>query len=47
MIWSGGELTDFELKLKYRLSAVKWAMRGYHDDIDGKDQWSGQNYEER
>jgi Domain of Unknown Function (DUF1080) len=26
---------------------VKWAMRGYQDDIDGKDQWSGQNYEER
>ena len=26
---------------------VKWALRGYQDDIDGKDQWSGQNYEER
>lgn len=26
---------------------VKWAMQGYQDDIDGQDQWSGQNYEER
>ena len=26
---------------------VKWALQGYQDDIDGKDQWSGQNYEER
>ncbi len=26
---------------------VKWAMQGYQDDIDGKDAWSGQNYEER
>ena len=62
IIWRGGELADFELKLEYRVSAegnsginyrsievpgVKWAMQGYQDDIDGKDQWSGQNYEER
>ena len=62
IIWRGGELADFELKLEYRVSAegnsginyrsievpdVKWAMRGYQDDIDGKDKWSGQNYEER
>lgn len=26
---------------------VKWALQGYQHDIDGKDQWSGQNYEER
>ena len=26
---------------------VKWALQGYQDDIDGKDRWSGQNYEER
>ena len=26
---------------------VKWALQGYQADIDGKDQWSGQNYEER
>jgi Domain of Unknown Function (DUF1080) len=62
IIWRGGELAHFELKLEYRVSAagnsginyrsievpgVKWAMQGYQDDIDGKDQWSGQNYEER
>ena len=62
IIWRGGELGDFELKLEYRVSAegnsginyrsievpgVKWAMQGYQDDIDGKDAWSGQNYEER
>ena len=62
IIWRGGQLADFELKLEYRVSAegnsginyrssevpgVKWAMRGYQADIDGRDQWSGQNYEER
>lgn len=62
IIWRGGDVADFELKLQYRVSAegnsginyrssevpeVKWAMRGYQADIDGKDQWSGQNYEER
>ena len=62
IIWRGGELGDFELKLEYRVSTegnsginyrsvevpdVKWALKGYQDDIDGKDQWSGQNYEER
>lgn len=26
---------------------LKWALKGYQDDIDGRDQWSGQNYEER
>jgi hypothetical protein len=62
IIWRGGEVADFELKLEYRISSegnsginyrsielpdLKWAMQGYQDDIDGKDQWSGQNYEER
>ncbi|MEY3896269.1 MAG: hypothetical protein RLZZ214_1789 [Verrucomicrobiota bacterium] len=62
IIWRGGELGDFELKLEYRVSAegnsginyrsvevpgMMWAMQGYQADIDGKDQWSGQNYEER
>ncbi len=26
---------------------VKWALQGYQHDIEGQDQWSGQNYEER
>ncbi len=62
IIWRGGELGDFELKLEYRVSSegnsginyrsievpgLKFAMQGYQDDIDGKDAWSGQNYEER
>ncbi len=64
IIWRGGELADFELKLEYRVSdqgnsginyrsiqvpdpETKWAMQGYQADIDGQDQWSGQNYEER
>ncbi|WP_367871559.1 DUF1080 domain-containing protein [Luteolibacter sp. Populi] len=64
IIWRGGELGNFELKLEYRVSAqgnsginyrsiqapdpeTKWAMQGYQADIDGQDQWSGQNYEER
>jgi len=62
IIWRGGELEDFELKLEYRVSSegnsginyrsidvpdLRWVMEGYQDDIDGKDQWSGQNYEER
>lgn len=64
IIWRGGELADFELKLEYRVSdkgnsginyrsirvpdpVTQWAMQGYQADIDGQDQWSGQNYEER
>ncbi|WP_193214179.1 3-keto-disaccharide hydrolase [Luteolibacter marinus] len=64
IIWQGGELADFELKLEYRVSdkgnsginyrsirvadpETKWAMEGYQCDIDGQDQWTGQNYEER
>jgi hypothetical protein len=62
IIWRGGELADFELKLEYRVSdqgnsginyrsievpGVKFSMQGYQADIDGKDSWSGQNYEER
>jgi hypothetical protein len=64
IIWRGGELADFELKLEYRVSDhgnsginyrstqvpdpdTKWAMKGYQADIDGEDQWTGQNYEER
>ncbi len=36
--------------INYRSSEVpdlKWALKGYQDDIDGQDAWSGQNYEER
>jgi hypothetical protein len=62
IIWRGGEVEDFELKLEYRVSdqgnsginyrsievpGEKWAMEGYQADIDGQDNWTGQNYEER
>lgn len=36
--------------INYRSNDVpgtKFAMEGYQNDIDGEDQWSGQNYEER
>jgi len=31
----------------YEVEGVPFALRGYQCDIDGKDEWSGQNYEER
>jgi len=62
LIWRGGTVGDFELKLDFKVSAqgnsginyrsfevegVPLALQGYQCDIDGKGQWSGQNYEER
>lgn len=67
LIWRGGSLKDFELKVEYRISpdgnsginyrskvvpdpvtpANKFAMRGYQCDIDGKNRYSGNNYEEK
>ena len=29
------------------MPGVPWALKGYQADIDGKGEWSGQNYEER
>jgi hypothetical protein len=29
------------------VASNKWALRGYQSDIDGQNEWSGQNYEER
>lgn len=55
-------LSDFELKVEYRISAdgnsgvnyrseiidsLLYAMRGYQADIDGRNNYTGQNYEER
>lgn len=31
----------------YEVAGVSFALKGYQCDIDGQDQWSGQNYEER
>lgn len=62
IIWQGGEPSNFELKLEYRISedgnsginyrsetidSIPYALRGYQADIDGKNNYTGQNYEER
>jgi hypothetical protein len=62
MIWRGGVTKDFELKLRFRISAAgnsginyrseeladaKYSLKGYQFDLDGKDQYTGNNYEER
>ena len=63
IVWQGGEMRDFELKVEYRISEHgnsginyrsematnfgPWAMRGYQADIDGANQYTGQNYEEK
>jgi hypothetical protein len=62
IIWKGGILKDFELKVKYRVSGkgnsginyrseqiegVPFALKGYQADLDGNDNYSGSNYEEK
>jgi hypothetical protein len=62
IIWRGGEPSDFELILEYRIATagnsginyrssqltdVPHALMGYQADIDGKNNYTGQNYEER
>jgi hypothetical protein len=67
IIWQGGALEDFELKVDYRITgagnsginyrsvvvpdkvtpANRFAMRGYQCDIDGKNRYTGNNYEEK
>lgn len=62
IVWQGGALRNFELKLLCRITedgnsginyrseiitAPPYAMRGYQADIDGKNKYTGQNYEER
>jgi hypothetical protein len=51
IIWKGGELGDFELKVDYWISengnSGPYALRGYQADIDGANNYTGQNYEER
>jgi hypothetical protein len=62
IIWKGGELSDFELKVDYwisekgnsgvqyrsdRYTELLYALRGYQADIDGANNYTGQNYEER
>lgn len=62
LIWNGGDVADFSLKTKFKISEngnsgvnyrsdrfteVPNALRGYQADIDGKNNYTGQNYEER
>ena len=62
LIWSGGEVKDFELKIQYKISkggnsgiqyrselvpGVAFGLKGYQADIDGKNEYTGLNYEER
>lgn len=59
LIWRGGELKDFELRLKFRIvggnSGVQYrsedvgdhVVKGYQADIDSTDQFIGILYEER
>jgi hypothetical protein len=62
LIWKGGDIGDFSLKTKFKISEngnsgvnyrsdrfteVPNALRGYQADIDGKNNYTGQNYEER
>lgn len=67
IIWQGGELQDFELKVDYRITpegnsginyrsvvvpdkvtpSNRFAMRGYQCDIDGRNRYTGNNYEEK
>ena len=44
------KLTGFNSGVQYRsveLPNIKWAMKGYQADMDGKQQYTGQIYEER
>ncbi len=59
LIWKGGTVKDFELRLKYRIqgnnSGVQyrskdlsnWVVGGYQADIDAADRFTGIIYEER
>jgi hypothetical protein len=61
LIWRGGVVRDFELRLEYRISALgnsgigyrteevserPYALRGYQADLDGRNRYTGMNYEE-
>jgi hypothetical protein len=62
LIWQGGEVADFELKIQYKISesgnsgvqyrsemvaGLPYGIKGYQADIDGKNEYTGLNYEER
>jgi putative membrane-bound dehydrogenase-like protein len=59
LIWRGGEVGDFELRLKYRIvggnsgvqyrseEVEKWVIKGYQADFDASNRFAGILYEER
>ena len=59
IVWRGGQLSDFELRLQFRIEGgnsgiqyrskevSKWVMSGYQADFDGAGAWTGTLYEER
>ncbi len=59
LIWRDGEVSDFELRLQFRIvggnsgiqyrskEVEKWVIAGYQADIDSGDQYIGILYEER
>ena len=67
IVWRGGTVKDFELKVDYRFSeqgnsginyrsivvpdpvtpSNKFAMRGYQCDLDARNRYTGNNYEEK
>lgn len=59
LVWRGGELKDFDLKLKFRIvggnsgiqyrshEVDKWVISGYQADFDADNNWAGILYEER
>ena len=59
LVWRGGELADFELRLKFRIdggnSGIQYrseelngfVVKGYQADFDSAGNWAGTLYEER
>ncbi len=59
LIWRGGMVDDFELRLQFRIvggnsgiqyrsqEVEKWVIRGYQADMDAAGMWTGAMYEER
>lgn len=59
LIWKRGELKDFELSLKFRITGGNsgiqfrskdlgnWVVSGYQADFDGPNGWTGSLYEEK
>ena len=59
LVWRGGEVKNFELRLKYRIEGgnsgiqyrskevERWVISGYQADIDATNRFTGILYEER